>query len=386
MMRVLDAMPVGVEYGQIYVSDGDTTWTDPVGTVGGQRNGLCGAGWPGALMLITGLHTGRVLFTVDVADAAPRMDEGWEDVVEVSFRPGDGEVNLVEMMGMASYPIPLTPGVSYRVRYCASGMDGAQHQYPDMDELVGDRYLLSFWPAPPAADAVLKQTSEYAAYWHHAAAGMPVPSSPQQIAEVERLAQEQLDLEMKESLLLLGWGGRPPTERQRQSLGSNILGMVQLDRQLTDAVSAAGPSTQRAAARWSARRALEAAGLALLPWVAPALRALESGSPLPQPFDAPVSGAQQMSIDEARAAYDPAHDPFAWMDRDPAVAYTTVSAFDGGPVPHSRQHMALPALRGAADDDPLKAAMDAMFAAAVSFGDQYPALFAEVRRALPELS
>jgi len=30
--------------------------------------------------------------------------------------------------------------------------------------------------------------------------------------------------------------------------------------------------------------------------------------------------------------------------------------------------------------------MDAMFAAAVSFGDQYPALFAEVRRALPELS
>jgi len=116
-MRVLDAMPVGVEYGQIYVSDGDTTWTDPVGTVGGQRNGLCGAGWPGALMLITGLHTGRVLFTVDVADAAPRMDEGWEDVVEVSFRPGDGEVNLVEMMGMASYPIPLTPGVRTRVRF-----------------------------------------------------------------------------------------------------------------------------------------------------------------------------------------------------------------------------------------------------------------------------
>ncbi len=69
---------VGVEYGQIYVMDGTTTWSDPISTIGGQRNGLCGARWPGALVLITGLHTGQVLFTVDVDETAPPIDHSWE--------------------------------------------------------------------------------------------------------------------------------------------------------------------------------------------------------------------------------------------------------------------------------------------------------------------
>ncbi len=34
-------------------------------------------------------------------------------------------MSLVEMNGNASYPISLTPGRSYRVRYYASGMDSA---------------------------------------------------------------------------------------------------------------------------------------------------------------------------------------------------------------------------------------------------------------------
>ncbi len=65
-MWLLEATSVGVEYGQIYVMDGTTTWSGPIGTIGGQRNGLCGPRWPGALVLITGLHTGQVLFTVNV--------------------------------------------------------------------------------------------------------------------------------------------------------------------------------------------------------------------------------------------------------------------------------------------------------------------------------
>jgi hypothetical protein len=35
--------------------------------------------------LITGLHTGQVGFTVDVLDAAPPLDDAWEEIVEVSF-------------------------------------------------------------------------------------------------------------------------------------------------------------------------------------------------------------------------------------------------------------------------------------------------------------
>lgn len=264
-MRLLEATSVGIEYGQIYVMDGTTTWSDPIGTIGSQRNGLCGARWPGALVLITGLHTGQVLFTVDVDETAPPVDHSWDDIVEVSYVPGTDEVSLVEMNGNASYPIPLTPGQSYRVRYYASGMDSAQGQFPDENELAGDRYLLSFWPAPPANDAILKQTSEYAAYWHRAAAEMSAPPTPQQIAEEERLGQARADREMQQSAVLFGWGERPPTERQRQALQSNILGMVRLDRGLTDAISATEPSVQHAVARWAARRALEAAGLAHLP-------------------------------------------------------------------------------------------------------------------------
>ena len=34
------------------------------------------------------------------------------------------------------------------------------------DEEVVDSYLLSFWPAPPMSDRIVKQTSDAAAYWH----------------------------------------------------------------------------------------------------------------------------------------------------------------------------------------------------------------------------
>ncbi len=42
-------------------------------------------------------------------------------------------------------------------------------------EPEADRYLLLFWPAPPELDAVIKQTSETAAYWHHFASQQHSP-------------------------------------------------------------------------------------------------------------------------------------------------------------------------------------------------------------------
>ena len=36
------------------------------------------------------------------------------------------------------------------------------------DEPVVDRFLLQFWPAEPRPDAVVRQTSDTAAYWHQA--------------------------------------------------------------------------------------------------------------------------------------------------------------------------------------------------------------------------
>ena len=51
-----------------------------------------------------------------------------------------------------------------------------------------DRYLIQFWPAPPAADRVLKVTSATAASAHEFARRMPAPPTPEERAEEERQA------------------------------------------------------------------------------------------------------------------------------------------------------------------------------------------------------
>jgi hypothetical protein len=86
--------------------------------------------------------------------------------VEVSFEPTADDVALVQWGGEAAWPLAVEP-VDLRARYCAWGMD---HAWQADTILSGgpqlDRYLLQFWPAPPAPDRVLKQTSVTAAYWH----------------------------------------------------------------------------------------------------------------------------------------------------------------------------------------------------------------------------
>jgi hypothetical protein len=178
-----------VHYSQAYVLTGEMTNPDFFSAFRGQANGLCGAAVRGALWLTTGLHTGRVGFTVDVLDAAPPLDDAWEEIVEVSFTvPGDDEefeyydeyrgdeieiteryVSLLGWGGSGYCDIPISPG-SYRVRYCARGMDiGRRRDTLIDDEDLVDFYSLAFWPAEPEPDCVIKQTSEIAAYWHKCA-------------------------------------------------------------------------------------------------------------------------------------------------------------------------------------------------------------------------
>jgi TonB family protein len=80
----------------------------------------------------------------------------------------DGDVALVEWASEAFYPIPLPPG-SYRARYCARGMQLAHdpHEKPRDGSFI-DSYALAFWPAEPAEDRIIKQTTDIAAYWHKA--------------------------------------------------------------------------------------------------------------------------------------------------------------------------------------------------------------------------
>ena len=69
-----------------------------------------------------------------------------------------------------------------RVRYSARGMDTANAVDTLLeDQAPVDTYLLQLWPAPPAPDRVLKQTSELAAYWHRTlGAGSSVPGGAEE--------------------------------------------------------------------------------------------------------------------------------------------------------------------------------------------------------------
>jgi hypothetical protein len=109
------------------------------------------------------------------------------------------------------------------------------------------------------------------------------------------------------------------------------------------------------------------AGLADIDWISPALSAVDCGHELPTPFD-----------DFGRV----------WdvLFADQRIPGTTVTSLDGTTPNMSQQAMAVPALFGAVEPDPLQAALDALYAAAAAFGSDYPALLDEVRRAFPMLS
>ncbi len=156
-MQTLFQGDVVVDYSQVYVMS-DPAWPeDPMGgAFPGQLNGLCGAALPGFLFLVTGLHDGPVGFTVELHDEEPSVDDIWEDVVEVSFRPASDTVAVVEWGNGAAVSMVLEPR-DFRVRYSAYGMDLAREKssrFRGEPEL--DRYLLQFWPAPPSADRVVR--------------------------------------------------------------------------------------------------------------------------------------------------------------------------------------------------------------------------------------
>ncbi len=166
---------VGVSYSQIYIESVIGGFNSRMHEAfAGQRSGLCGATVPGKLFLLTGLHTGKVSFTVEVHAQAPPLDPAWEDVVEVSFYPVSDHSFLVQWAGEASWELDLKEGLDYRVRYCAQGMDQAREKDVRLDdEPVLDRYLLQFWPAAPAPDRVVRQTSQAAAHSHDYARQQP---------------------------------------------------------------------------------------------------------------------------------------------------------------------------------------------------------------------
>ncbi len=369
-MQVLFDGEVWVHYRQVYVVSGSDFDAVAGNAVAGQQNGLCGAATPGFLHLVTGLHTGRVGFRIERYDEAPAVDDAWEEIVEASFTPTDEPVALTQWAGEAQWVLAIEDG-DWRVRFCASGMDAAWEADTRLDDQRQlDRYLLQFWPAPPGPDQVLKQTSATAAYWHEHARTQPPPPPPptdEEKAEAARQARRREEERARQYDIDTYWGGRAPTERLRK-VGGAAMSLVKFDRSVIDTIADLDPEAQRSVARWCVHRAFDAAGLSSLDWVAPALAALDRGDDLPPPFD------DQVRVWEAL---------HGGTDNVVNTHSVLVEGDIGSEYRIMPEAAALPALFGAVEPDPLRAAFDALYAAAVTFGDEHPRLFRELREAFP---
>ncbi len=170
-MAVLYRGEIWVDYRFAYLQPEDDDPPDDFG-LEGQRNGLCGAGIPGVLSLTFGLHTGYVPIKVEALDARPEFGKKWEEIVEVSFEATRTDYVLAPFEDF--YPVTLPLAGRYRARFNAAGMDRANEaDSRKQGRRVLDRYLLQLWPdAEPKPDAILRQTSECAAYWHRVAQGL----------------------------------------------------------------------------------------------------------------------------------------------------------------------------------------------------------------------
>jgi hypothetical protein len=169
---------VRVSYGQFYAMDGWIEQPLLEEAFHGQANGLCGARTGRSLFFITGLHTGRVPVDVQILDARPVLESDWEEAVEASVQLTGSELVVLGWAGESDHTISVPGTGPYRVRYCASGMDAGRDQDTRMDdEPASDRYRIQCWPAPMSPDAILRQTSRIAAYWHTSVRDIPPPSN-----------------------------------------------------------------------------------------------------------------------------------------------------------------------------------------------------------------
>jgi hypothetical protein len=163
-----------VEEGVWYPGEADT-FPEIEGGFKGQSNGLLGAGAPGGVWIDGPALYGKYAVRIEAFDSRPPVPAWCADVVEVSYDHPTAYLSMGSFESWAD-PLPLDPG-TYRIRYCASGLDATVAETAE-DEFDGDdyrlyssRHLFQLWPAPSAPDEVVRTTSEFAAAEHARVAG-----------------------------------------------------------------------------------------------------------------------------------------------------------------------------------------------------------------------
>jgi hypothetical protein len=148
------AAKVFVSYSQYYVQAGLDRQDGGVGDdlISGLLTGL----GPQEVMVITGLHTGKVTVTARALSAPPReLEPGWDVVGETDLESPEGQISVVDWAGpdhpeLGSLAIS-GPG-RYRLRVHARNRDGT----------ANEEHLLVLWPSTdPAAARLLTPLDEY---------------------------------------------------------------------------------------------------------------------------------------------------------------------------------------------------------------------------------
>lgn len=171
-MTVLYDDELGVHYGFASLVPDPFAECDLAAARAGQRNGLLGARLPGMLHLATGTHTGSVPLRIEWHAEEPVLADEWEDVVEVPFVPAGRDYVLAAFEEF--HDIVLPADGPHRVRYSARALDAARDNADPGDlseeEFLAleapDRYLLQLWPATARPDAIVREASDVARYWH----------------------------------------------------------------------------------------------------------------------------------------------------------------------------------------------------------------------------
>lgn len=167
------------------------------------------------------------------------------------------------------------------------------------------------------------------------------------------------------------WGGAPPSDRVRGLLGQ-ARSLARIDRPLLDRIEGLPAARQRETACWAARRAMRVAGLEQIGWIAEALAAADAARPLPRLFtEQGGAGAfnRLLSDPEVPRTMVPLH-------RELGVFRTQ------GVTEIFQQAAAFPALLALATDDPLAAAVDAVYNAAIAHGDDRDRFLADAHLAV----
>lgn len=330
-MRVVYDGRLSVSYGQAYVEpENPDDVVDHLEDFAGQINGLLGAAQAGALYLTTGVHTGDVGLRVVIADGPVPLGSEWEDVVEATFVP-EGPCVVMQWAGEGvPCGFELLP-VPHRVRYSARGMDAGRDADVVMhDEPLVDHYELTFWPADPAPERIVRQGSRIAAYWHDAR---------------DHVKARRREIQQR-------WGDNPPSDLLIDVTAAQWL--VRRRRDLAEQIAAAAPAAQRAVAYRAARRCAGEHQTESPDWITKALTHQARNEILPPGFE------RRPEVEEALRRTQEA--------RVAALLHTSLPSPPGRVEPCPLDWV-IAAILAADHEDPLVAALDALAQASHAVAD-----------------